>query len=536
MKNKYFGHELRKGVETLAHKVCQHIGLAPVSIEWSAHVSTAGISQCGTMYLADIRDDAVVPASTFTRYCGYVIHELCHRRWTDFSVDSGIRYVRTLHNAVEDAWIEHNAINSGMTGNVRDLLSTLVEQIVQESLVAVQDWANPAQYPFALAVYLRNHAQTRVPLAQGLEPIFAQAADMLTTATSSKDTLAIAEWVYAQLKNLSQDNPQDNPDNGDPGEGQGGTQEGAQDASDGSESADQGQGKGKGTPDQENGSDVGQATAPADDCYPREVEPRADAPKGTQGTGCFDKSARIADDHYHLSHDANPLFDLPVPVSAKLQHEVRQLFESTDICEFTRNHKAGSINVHALPFTQTTDRVFKRRFEQDGIDSAVIILVDVSSSMFDDVGNRDAARAKNAVATCHALLDTLGRAGVATCVMAFDTYTSVIKPWSMSIAQGKRNVSRLKECGSTNDYFAVRVAHEMLYARPEARKVLFVLTDGEGHQDATRKQVQSGERLGVTTIGVGIQLKVGSVYANNVFVKESKDLGTASFKGIKLAA
>ena len=249
-----------------------------------------------------------------------------------------------------------------------------------------------------------------------------------------------------------------------------------------------------------------------------------------------DLGAKLVDGEHHLSRDENPLFDLPVPVSAKLQHEVRQLFESTDICEFTRNHKAGSINVHALPFTQTTDRVFKRRFEQDGIDSAVIILVDVSSSMFDDLGNRDGARAKNAVATCHALLDTLGRAGVATCVMAFDSYTSVIKPWNMSIAQGKRAVSRLHECGSTNDYFAVRVAHEMLYARPEARKVLFVLTDGEGHKYETRKQVQSGERLGVTTIGVGIQLKVGDVYANNVFVKESKDLGTASFKGIKLAA
>jgi hypothetical protein len=35
---------------------------------------------------------------------------------------------------------------------------------------------------------------------------------------------------------------------------------------------------------------------------------------------------------------------------------------------------------------------------------------------------------------------------------------------------------------------------------------------------------------------VGIQLQVGPVYPNNVFVKESKDLGTASFKGIKLAA
>ena len=301
-----------------------------------------------------------------------------------------------------------------------------------------------------------------------------------------------------------------------------------------SQSGDQGQGKGKGAPGQENGS--GKARAPADDCDPMEVEPDVSAPKGQRGNGSFNRDAKLIDSGRHVMNDANQLFDLPIPVSPKLQHEVRRLFENTDVCEWSRNHKAGSINVHALPYAGTTDRVFKRRFEADGIDSAVIILVDVSSSMFDDIGNRDGARAKNAVATCHALLDTLGRAGVATCVMAFDTYTSVVKPWGMSTVQGKRKVSCLHEGGSTNDYFAVRVAHEMLLVRPESRKVLFVLTDGEGNRTATRDQVESGERLGITTIGVGIQLKVDRVYPNSVFVKESKDLGTASFKGIKLAA
>jgi hypothetical protein len=140
------------------------------------------------------------------------------------------------------------------------------------------------------------------------------------------------------------------------------------------------------------------------------------------------------------------------------------------------------------------------------------------------------------VATCHALLDTLNRAGVATCIMAFGSYTSVIKPWNMSAAQGKRMVSSLREDGSTNDYFAIRVAHDLLHVRPETRKVLFVLTDGEGKVDAAKDQVETGERLGITTIGVGIELKVGNVYRNNVYVREIKDLGAASFKGIKLAA
>ena len=533
MKNKYLGHELRRGVETLAHKVCQFIGLPEITIEWSSQVSTAGINSGGRMFLADLKDDAVVPASLFTRYCGFVVHELCHRKWTDFSVESDNQYIRGLHNAVEDAWIEHKAIDMGLTGNVANLLGDLVEQIVQESLVNVQDWSNPAQYPFLLAVYLRRHAQTKLPLPQGLEPIFARAGDMLVNAQSSKDTLDIAVWVYGQLRLL--DNPQDKPqdNSGDAGDNPG-PQDGPQDASDGPQGGDQAQGKGKGTPGQENAP--GKAKAPAEGCAPAEVEPTIRPPKGQSGSGSFCKGAKLVENDHHLRVDPNPLFDLPTPVSAKLQHEVRRLFENTDVCEWNRNHKAGSINVHALPFTSTTDRVFKRRFEADGIDSAVIILVDVSSSMFDDQGNRDGARARNAVATCNALLDTLSRAGVATCVMAFDTYTSVIKPWSMSVAQGKRLVSCLCECGSTNDYFAVRVAHEMLYQRPEARKVLFVLTDGEGKTFHTRQQVESGERLGITTIGVGIQLKVDKVYPNNVFVKESKDLGTASFKGIKLAA
>jgi hypothetical protein len=50
----------------------------------------------------------------------------------------------------------------------------------------------------------------------------------------------------------------------------------------------------------------------------------------------------------------------------------------------------------------------------------------------------------------------------------------------------------------------------MLYARPEQRKVCFVLTDGMGNFMATREHVQSGARLGVSTIGIGINAIIGS--------------------------
>ena len=64
----------------------------------------------------------------------------------------------------------------------------------------------------------------------------------------------------------------------------------------------------------------------------------------------------------------------------------------------------------------------------------------------------------------------------------------------------------------------------------------FSVTDGEGDTRETRQQVMSGERLGITTVGVGIQLDVSNVYPNNIKVADSNDLAGASFKQIKLAA
>ena len=79
MKNKFFGYELRSGVETLAHKVCLALNLPPVNLSWVDWTTTAAINGHGDMVIANIADDAVVPASTFKRYCGFVVHELCHQ-------------------------------------------------------------------------------------------------------------------------------------------------------------------------------------------------------------------------------------------------------------------------------------------------------------------------------------------------------------------------------------------------------------------------------------------------------------------------
>jgi cobalamin biosynthesis protein CobT len=216
-------------------------------------------------------------------------------------------------------------------------------------------------------------------------------------------------------------------------------------------------------------------------------------------------------------------------IPAKLRYEIRKMFENSGTEEFNINRKQGSLNVNALATIGHSDRLFKRRSEVAGTDSAVTVVIDCSGSMSGD-------RMQNAVDVCYALLSTLSQAGVATSVVTFSTYVSVLKPWNMTHQKAKGLLECLDANGGTNDYGAVNYAHGMLYRRPEQRKVCFVLTDGEGDPDATRMQCESGARLGVTTIGIGIQQNVHGVYPNAVRIDNLADMGTVAFTKLKLAA
>jgi len=81
----------------------------------------------------------------------------------------------------------------------------------------------------------------------------------------------------------------------------------------------------------------------------------------------------------------------------------------------------------------------------------------------------------------------------------------------------------------------VRFSHEDLFRRPEERKILIVITDGQGDTVNTKEQIKSGERLGITTLGIGVELDVSDTYTQYVNIKDLQDLANASFKQIKLA-
>jgi len=300
----YRGYEFKRAVVIGIHKICSDLGLRPVEVQWDGGTQTACINQSGAVRLANVKDDAVLTQGDLMRYVGMAVHELLHWMYTDFdAVQSAYahgQYIAQLHNALEDAWIETKGIKAGLTGNIEELLSALINGMVAEGLAYKNrrgeaiDWADPVQYPFVLAVYGRKHAKIKVPLALGLEPIFAEAIKRLNTCGNSWDTLTVAQWVFDQLNSITQDEPVQPPTNPtNPSDDE--------DDDEGDEQGDGGDdetGSG-GDSEQPTGGDQDgdQPTPPTDPAKPptkdgetvkaREVEPTANPPEGAGSGGSY---------------------------------------------------------------------------------------------------------------------------------------------------------------------------------------------------------------------------------------------------------
>jgi hypothetical protein len=529
MKNTMFGFEMRHGVEQAIHKFCSAFGRPNVTVHWSRTATTAGISADGKIVLPDVRDDAVITKAMFVRYVGYALHELAHHVFTNFDVNGGDQYLRALHNAVEDIWIERQVINQGLVGNALEVFTDLINPIVDESMAQVSDWSDPRQYPFTLAVHGRRYAN-KVPTPSELIPIFDKASLAVDKAQNSTDTLRIAQWVYDQLQKMPESTQPDqsNAPSDTPSE-----------ASDGptspSKSGGEGEGAGDADKPSDQAADPGPAKRPAKGQDAAGVEPTIKVDLKDRGIGSYDRSAMLIGRDEHLA--ARPCIKTDIVVPGRVRYEVKKLFENTGFEQFQIGRKAGSLNINALHTVPLgNDRVFKRRQEVEGIDSAAVLCLDISGSMFG--GDADSSEIGHAVRVLVALMDTLHKANVSTMILAFGCSTSIIKPWDMNPKRAIADLAKIACGGGTNDYFAIRTAHDELLRRPEQRKICFVMTDGEGDVREVKAQIRSGNALGITTVGVGIGsgASVDGLYDNPIKILDMSDLGNASFKRIKLAA
>lgn len=552
------GIEARAGVEAFAHHLCSALGLPQVQVQWVPGMTTAAINQHGDMLLADLGDAQKVTRSTLARYAGFVLHELLHRKWTDFGARDRRPYVASLHNALEDAWIERRAIRAGLTGNTQGLLHALITQMVSEALPQVKDWAAPGQLPFSLAVYARGYGVT-VPTPAQVLPIWREAADRLDACQSSHDTLELARWVFDQLQQQQQPDPGQQPEPQEPapgqqpgeekgeGEGEGQGQDGEEGEGDGEGETQgdgegggeaQGQGEGQGEP-ADAGPVSGQIKA---DTQAHEVEPNL--PRQDNAPGGSYSSTEV------LNNGAPGLMGHPywgngVTVPPSLRYQVRRLFENSAKEWREGGFKSGTLHRASLPKVMTGAReVFARRLSEEGVDSAVAILLDISGSMYPVMQtvyhNPRAAKGTRidiAVGACIALLDTLAQAQAQTMVLAFGEESHIVKPFAMPWRKVVPTLQRINMQGDTNDFAATRYATECLMRHPAERKVLMVLTDGVGNVEATRAQAEAARALGIKVIGIGIQTDASRTWGDDsVTIDKVADLGTVAFGRMKAAA
>lgn len=542
------GYAFRRGIETFAHHACSALGLPPVDLHWVGYIRTAAINAHGAMLLPDCADDERKTRADVARLAGYVVHELLHRRYTDFRARDRRPYVAALHNAVEDAWIERRAAREGLLGNVRPLLGAMIQDMVTESLQTVSDWTDPAQYPWALAVLARGYGVT-VPVPGSLLPAFRSVADGVDGCATSHDTLALAQWLFDQLQQDQQDqDQQDQQQNQQQQDGEGqddaaqdGQQDGQQEAQDGQQQDGEGQdGQQQGGKGQQQGNppaDAGEARRPTAYADARETEPHPGHGTGPASGGSYQRKPAAPGKlgTYGVTWAA----DLTVP--ARLRYEVRRLFENSAREWRDGGFRSGTLHraaLHKVPLDRP--EIFTRRYSEEGIDSAVVVLLDISASMNpDQLTPESIAQSKigTAVSACLMLLDCLAQAGAQTMVIAFGEKTHVVKTW----AQNWRSIApRLQSAateGDTNDFHALRLAHDHLLQHPAQRRVVFALTDGEGNQYETRQQRISGEKLGIQHWCLGIQHDASHTWGpSTIRIDKVADLGRVAFQQIKQAA
>ena len=293
---KYFGWEFKPALTTAIHKMASDLSIRRVNVQFKESIPTAAINRHGQILITNIKDDAVMSQLDLQKFTGFGLHELLHRKFTDFdAIDtSKSPYLIGLHNAIEDAYIENRAVRQALTGNVQGLLGLLIDTMATKALDEVSDWSDPSQYPFALAVYARKHGQVRVPLAKGLRPIFDEACSRLERANGTADTWKIAEWVYEQLLTPTppeppvgptEPPPQDEPTEPPVGPTGPSNEEGEGDPQD---EEDEGTGEAK-TPRKGNGKDV----------KPRSTEPDVDVPADSVGGGATSETD-IRKQGYHV--------------------------------------------------------------------------------------------------------------------------------------------------------------------------------------------------------------------------------------------
>lgn len=542
------GYKFKLGIASFARKLVERSN-TPFQIIF--HGNGASTDCNTTVFLPHVDDNARMHDGQARRWAGFVIHEFAHTRITGdidflrgvFSA-SGCKntdYAHSLWNALEDGWIERWLPEE--IPNAHAVLTPLVEATLAEAETSGVDWNSPDAWPFALALWSRSYLRIRVPVPAKIGEIFDEAVKELHSLDpnkahprQAKRNAKIAINVYWQIEHLLSESWEERQKGGKGAKGeQGERQDGP--GSDGlaDEDGDDGEtgGAGGDIPDSAPGTLAG-------------VQPIAVEPQPEGGIETFADREQKRKEQQRTAHHSNDMYlvsridrvgDGPVygragSPGAKLRRELRRLFDCSAKEQWNAGKRSGVIDAGRLHRHSFDDGVFRRREETEGIDTAVVILIDVSGSTQGRVLNAEIEAADQ-------VLSSLSFGSVSSSVLVFDDELQQVTGFGEGIRQYRRRILQGRRGGSTNDILAINYAAQVLAQRREKRKILMVLTDGDGDQghEKTKQLTERIDKLGITCIGIGINCpNVRRAYSQHVVVKDLKELSEVSLRQIKVAA
>lgn len=247
-----------------------------------------------------------------------------------------------------------------------------------------------------------------------------------------------------------------------------------------------------------------------------------------------------------------------------MQKDIERLMAAQSLSVRTSGHRSGRLHSPSLyRVLQGDARVFQRKEEHHSKDTAVMLLVDNSGSM-------SGGRIVVAMQAAYALAQTLERVNVPSEVVGFTTGSlsysaqhqlsqeyskgvgfsrshTIIMPVFKSFSERvtpavkKRIAYQINNqigMNTNTDGESLEYAALRLIPRRERRKVMIVLSDGQpvgaGSRDHLRETVKKLGKMGVETVGIGIQSNaVQDFYPKSMVLNDVKDLPAAVMGELK---
>ena len=182
-------------------------------------------------------------------------------------------------------------------------------------------------------------------------------------------------------------------------------------------------------------------------------------------------------------------------------------------------------------------RVFERRVEKRGIDTAVHILVDFSGSMRAQThGEEHAAIAMRAALALFAGFSGLQKVNPAVSIFREDAFVNLVPHGAKRAESYAEAIGGVMALGSTPLDTALVDADTLLRHARANRRITIVITDGDPNDpEATERVISELEAQGSEffAIGIGAGAPVSQFFRHSKTIESVDDLAAALFEGAK---